>query len=82
MSISAAAAMVNQEFAAKLEAIQLADSYAEVEISGEFPDLAQVIAVFAVKAAGNEMATAADVITIDKKKASRAASRLLGHDGY
>lgn len=68
MSISAAAATVNQEFAAKLEAIQLADSYAEIEIGGEFPDLAQVIAVFAVKAAGNEMATAADVITIDKKK--------------
>lgn len=68
MSISAAAAMVNQEFAAKLEAIQLADAYAEVEISGEFPDLAQVIVVFAVKAAGNELATAADVITIDKKK--------------
>lgn len=68
MSISAAIGAVNQAFSDKLEALQTADSYKDIQIDGAAADFAEVIAVFAAKVTGNEQATAADVITIDETK--------------
>lgn len=54
MSISAAIGAVNQAFSDKLEALQTADSYKDIQIDGAAADFAEVIAVFAAKVTGNE----------------------------
>lgn len=68
ISVSAAVAYVNKSFTEKLEELQIQDDYDVIEISGSAAQWPEVLAVFATKAAGNEDASAADVIQIDKNK--------------
>ena len=63
--ISAAVAQVNYEFNERLEALQTADDYDSISVTGQLADWIEVLAVFAVKVAGSNDADAADVATMD-----------------
>ena len=63
--ISAAVAQVNYEFNELLEALQTADDYDSISVTGQPADWIEVLAVFAVKVAGSNDADAADVATMD-----------------
>ena len=63
--ISAAVAQVNYEFNERLEALQTADDYDSISVTGQPADWIEVLAVFAVKVAGSNDADAADVATMD-----------------
>ena len=68
--MSAAAAQVNYDFNAELEALQTADSYDSISIDGQAADWVEILAVFAVKVAGVD-ADAADVATMDADRIAR-----------
>ena len=68
MSLSVAAAAVQNDFTEKLEALQTADNYSAVYISGDPANLVDVVAVFAVKTAGTENTVSTDVISFDNQK--------------
>lgn len=63
--LSAAVAQVNYEFNERLEALQTADDYDSISVTGQLADWIEVLAVFAVKVAGSDDADAADVATMD-----------------
>lgn len=63
--LSAAVAQVNYEFNERLEALQTADDYDSISVTGQPADWIEVLAVFAVKVAGSNDADAADVATMD-----------------
>lgn len=63
--LSAAVAQVNYEFNERLEALQTADDYDSISVTGQLADWIEVLAVFAVKVAGSNDADAADVATMD-----------------
>ena len=65
MPLSAAVAQVNYEFNERLEALQTADDYDSISVTGQPADWIEVLAVFAVKVAGSNDADAADVATMD-----------------
>ena len=69
--LSAAVAQVNYEFNERLEALQTADSYDSISVTGQSADWVEVLAVFAVKVAGSNDADAADVATIDTDRIAR-----------
>ena len=62
--ISAAVAQINYDFNAELEALQTAEDYDSISVTGQPADWVEVLAVFAVKVAGAD-ADAADVVTMD-----------------
>ena len=63
--LSAAVAQVNYEFNERLEALQTADDYDSISVTGQLADWIEVLAMFAVKVAGSNDADAADVATMD-----------------
>lgn len=63
--ISAAVAQINYTFNAELEALQTAENYDSISVTGQLADWIEVLAVFAVKVAGSNDADAADVATMD-----------------
>ena len=63
--LSAAVAQVNYEFNERREALQTADDYDSISVTGQLADWIEVLAVFAVKVAGSNDADAADVATMD-----------------
>ena len=63
--LSAAVAQVNYEFNERLEALQTADDYDSISVTGQLADWIEVLAVFAVKVAGSNDADASDVATMD-----------------
>ena len=63
--LSAAVAQVNYDFNERLEALQTADDYDSISVTGQPADWIEVLAVFAVKVAGSNDADAADVATMD-----------------
>ena len=63
--LSAAVAQVNYELNERLEALQTADDYDSISVTGQLADWIEVLAVFAVKVAGSNDADAADVATMD-----------------
>ena len=69
--ISAAVAQVNYEFNERLEALQTADDYDSISVTGQPADWIEVLAVFAVKVAGSNDADAADVATMDTDRIAR-----------
>ena len=69
--ISAAVAQVNYEFNERLEALQTADDYDSISVTGQLADWIEVLAVFAVKVAGSNDADAADVATMDADRIAR-----------
>ena len=69
--ISAAVAQVNYEFNERLEALQTADDYDSISVTGQLADWIEVLAVFAVKVAGSNDADAADVATMDTDRIAR-----------
>ena len=69
--ISAAVAQVNYEFNERLEALQTADDYDSISVTGQPADWIEVLAVFAVKVAGSNDADAADVATMDADRIAR-----------
>ena len=69
--ISAAVAQVNYEFNERLEALQTADDYDSISVTGQPADWVEVLAVFAVKVAGSNDADAADVATMDADRIAR-----------
>lgn len=69
--ISAAVAQVNYEFNERLEALQTADDYDSISVTGQPADWIEVLAVFAVKVAGSNDADAADVATMDADRIVR-----------
>lgn len=69
--VSGAVAQVQYDFNAELMALQTADTYDDMTLQGTIPDWAEVLAVFAVKVAGNDGADAADVATLDADRISR-----------
>ena len=69
--ISAAVAQVNYEFNERLEALQTADDYDSISVTGQPADWVEVLAVFAVKVAGSNDADAADVATMDTDRIAR-----------
>ena len=69
--ISAAVAQVNYEFNERLEALQTADDYDSISVTGQSADWIEVLAVFAVKVAGSNDADAADVATMDADRIAR-----------
>ena len=71
MPISAAVAQVNYEFNERLEALQTADDYDSISVTGQLADWIEVLAVFAVKVAGSNDADAADVATMDADRITR-----------
>lgn len=68
--ISAAVAQVNYDFNAELEALQTAEDYDSISVTGQSADWVEVLAVFAVKVAGAD-ADAADVATMDADRIAR-----------
>ena len=69
--ISAAVAQINYDFNAKLETLQTADDYDSISVDGQAADWVEVLAVFAVKVAGNDDVDAADVATMDADRIAR-----------
>lgn len=67
VTASAAVAQVMYDFNAKLEDLQ-DDDYDDITISGTLADWPEVLAVFAVKVAGNNEVDAMDVATLDQKR--------------
>ena len=70
VSISAAVAQINYDFNAELEALQTAEDYDSISVTGQSADWVEVLAVFAVKVAGAD-ADAADVATMDADRIAR-----------
>ena len=68
--ISAAVAQINYDFNAELEALQTAEDYDSISVTGQSADWVEVLAVFAVKVAGAD-ADAADVATMDADRIAR-----------
>ena len=68
--ISAAVAQINYDFNAELEALQTAENYDPISVTGRPADWIEVLAVFAVKVAGAD-ADAADVATMDADRIAR-----------
>jgi len=68
--ISAAVAQVNYDFNAELEALQTAEDYDSISVTGQPADWVEVLAVFAVKVAGADV-DAADVATMDADRIAR-----------
>ena len=68
--LSAAVAQVNYEFNERLEALQTADSYDSISVTGQSADWIEVLAVFAVKVAGADV-DATDVATMDADRIAR-----------
>ena len=68
--ISAAVAQINYDFNAELEALQTAEDYDSISVTGQSADWVEVLAVFAVKVAGAD-ADAADVATMDADRITR-----------
>lgn len=68
--ISAAVAQINYDFNAELEALQTAEDYDSISVTGQSADWVEVLAVFAVKVAGVD-ADAADVATMDADRIAR-----------
>lgn len=68
--ISAAVAQVNYDFNAELEALQTAEDYDSISVTGQPADWVEVLAVFAVKVAGADV-DAADVATMDTDRIAR-----------
>lgn len=71
MPLSAAVAQVNYDFNERLEALQTADDYDSISVTGQPADWIEVLAVFAVKVAGSNDADAADVATMDADRIAR-----------
>ena len=69
--ISAAVAQINYDFNAELEALQTAEDYDSISVTGQPADWIEVLAVFAVKVAGSNDADAADVATMDADRIAR-----------
>ena len=69
--ISAAVAQINYDFNAELEALQTAEDYDSISVTGQPADWAEVLAVFAVKVAGSNDVDAADVATMDADRIDR-----------
>ena len=69
--ISAAVAQVNYDFNAELEALQTAEDYDSISVTGQPADWVEVLAVFAVKVAGSNDVDAADVATMDTDRIAR-----------
>ncbi len=70
VSASVAVAQVNFDFNARLEALQDGD-YTAIDISGQMADWPEVLAVFAVKVAGNNDVDAMDVAVLDQKRVAK-----------
>lgn len=70
ITVSAAVSQVNYDFNAQLEALQ-DDDYDSIDITGTMADWPEVLAVFAVKVAGNEDADAMDVATLDPERVGK-----------
>ena len=68
--ISAAVAQINYDFNAELEALQTAEDYDSISVTGQPADWVEVLAVFAVKVAGAD-AAATDVATMDADRIAR-----------
>lgn len=68
--ISAAVTQINYDFNAELEALQTAENYDSISVTGQPADWVEVLAVFAVKVAGAD-ADAADVATMDADRIAR-----------
>lgn len=68
--LSAAVAQVNYDFNERLEALQTADDYDSISVTGQPADWVEVLAVFAVKVAGAD-ADAVDVATMDADRIVR-----------
>ena len=68
--ISAAVAQINYDFNAELEALQTAEDYDSISVTGQSADWVEVLEVFAVKVAGAD-ADAADVATMDADRIAR-----------
>lgn len=71
VSISAAVAQINYDFNAELEALQTAEDYDSISVTGQPADWVEVLAVFAVKVAGSNDVDAADVATMDADRIAR-----------
>lgn len=71
MSVSGAVAQIQYDFHAELMALQTEGTYDDVSLRGTIPDWAEVLAVFAVKMAGNDSADTADVTVLDADRVSR-----------
>lgn len=69
--ISAAVAQINYDFNAELEALQTAEDYDSISVTGQPADWIEVLAVFAVRVAGSNDADAADVATMDADRIAR-----------
>ena len=69
--ISAAVAQINYDFNAEMEALQTAEDYDSISVTGQTADWVEVLAVFAVKVAGSNDADAADVATMDADRIAR-----------
>ena len=69
--LSAAVAQVNYDFNERLEALQTADDYDSISVTGQPADWIEVLAVFAVKVAGSDDVDAADVATMDADRIAR-----------
>ena len=68
--MSAVVAQINYDFNAELEALQTAEDYDSISMTGQPADWAEVLAVFAVKVAGADV-DAADVATMDADRIAR-----------
>ena len=64
-------AQINYDFNAELEALQTAEDYDSISVTGQPADWVEVLAVFAVKVAGSNDADAADVATMDADRIAR-----------
>ena len=69
--ISAAVAQINYDFNAELEALQTAENYDSISVTGQTADWVEVLAVFAVKVAGSNDVDAADVATMNADRVAR-----------
>ena len=69
--ISAVVAQINYDFNAELEALQTAEDYDSISVTGQPADWVEVLAVFAVKVAGSNDVDAADVATMDADRIAR-----------
>ena len=69
--LSAAVAQINYDFNERLEALQTADDYDSISVTGQPADWIEVLAVVAVKVAGSNDADAADVATMDADRIAR-----------
>ena len=69
--ISAAVAQINYDFNAELEALQTAEDYDSISVTGQSADWVDVLAVFAVKVTGSNDVDAADVATMDADRIAR-----------